>query len=141
MEKVRKMLTLAKVKPCDVVYDLGCGDGRFIISTARKFDAKAVGIEVDFFLFLWCQFLITLLGLRKKVKVIYGDLFKKNLSNADVIICFLWPSTNERLEKKLIEELKPTARIVSNKYIFPRLELVDQDLEDGIYIYKTEKTI
>ena len=141
MEKVKKMLSLAEIKSDEIVYDLGCGDGRFIITTARKFDAKAVGIEVDFFLYLWCQFLITFLGLRKKVKVFYGDLFKKDLSNADVIVCFLWPSTNKRLEEKLVKELKPTARIVSNKFIFQGLKLINKDLQDEIYVYSTEKTI
>jgi SAM-dependent methyltransferase len=135
MDKVKKMLNLAAIQPGEVVYDLGCGDGRFIITAARKFGAKAVGIEVDFFLFLWCQFLITVLGLRKKIKVIYGDLFKKDLSNADVVVCFLWPSTNKKLQEKLIKELKSTARVISNKFTFDDLLLVAEDSEEKIYVY------
>ena len=100
-----------------------------------------VGIEVDFFLFLWCQLLITIFGLRKQVKVKYGDFFKKDLMGADVIICFLWPSTNNRLEHKLAKELKPTARIVSNKYIFQGFKLIKKDEKDEIYVYSTEKII
>ncbi len=136
MEKVRKMLNLAAIQPGEVVYDLGCGDDRFIITAARKFGTQAVGIEVDFFLFLWCQFLITILRLRKKVIVIYRDFFKKNLSNADVVVCFLWPSTNKRLQEKLVKELKSTARIISNKFLFDDLPLVAEDSEEKIYVYR-----
>jgi predicted RNA methylase len=135
MKKVRRMLELADVKPDDVVYDLGCGDGRIIVMAARKFGARAVGIEIDMMRFLWCQFLITILGLRRKVKVIYGDLFKKDLSNADVLICYLLQSTNNRLEDKLLEELQPTTRVISNTFMFHGLTLTNVDADLGILVY------
>jgi len=63
MKVVHKMLQLAKVGPEDLVYDLGCGDGRTIITAAREYGARAVGIELDPLRYLWCQFLITVLRL------------------------------------------------------------------------------
>jgi len=135
MKKVRKMLSLADLQPDEVVYDLGCGDGRFIVTAARRFDAKAVGIEINILLYLWCQFLITILGLRRRVKVVYGNFFKHDLSNADVVICFLLQETNDKLEEKLIQELKPTARVVSKSFIFHRLPVVSEDTDKGIYVY------
>ena len=69
------MLTLAEVKPGDVVYDLGCGDGRAVATAARRFGAQAVGIEIDPLRYLWCQMLITILGLRRRVKIVFGDFF------------------------------------------------------------------
>ncbi|UCC18471.1 MAG: class I SAM-dependent methyltransferase [Promethearchaeota archaeon] len=135
MKKVRKMLALADLKPDEVLYDLGCGDGRFIVKAARKFGAKAVGIEINLFLYLWCQLIITILGLRRRVKIIYGNFFKHNLSEADVVICYLLPETNDRLEHKLIRELKPTARVISNSFVFNKLPIVSVDIDKGIYVY------
>ncbi len=136
MKKVRKMLSLADIQPDEILYDLGCGDGRIIVTAARRFDAKAVGIEINLLLYLWCQILITMLGLRKRVKVVYGNFFKRDLSNADVVICYLLQDTNDKLEEKLIQELKPTARVVSNSFIFHGLQIANEDTDKGIYVYR-----
>ena len=136
LKKVEKMLSMANVQSGETIYDLGCGDGRVLVMAARKFDAKAVGVEIDLFRFLWCQFLITILGLRKKIKVIYGDLFKQDLSKADVIFCYLLQSTNDRLEEKLIQEIKQETRIVSNTFVFLGLKKINEDFQDAIHVYK-----
>ena len=136
MKKVRKMLEIVNVQPDEVLYDLGCGDGRIIVMAARKFGARAVGVEIDPLRYLWCQFLITILGLRKRVKVLYGDLFKKDLSDADVVVCYLLQRTNDKLVDKLIMELKPETRIVSNTFVFIELPLIDEDQESSVYVYK-----
>ena len=88
MRMVHKMLSLAEVGPDDVVYDLGCGDGRMIITAARRYGASAVGIEIDPLRYMWCQVLVTFLGLRGRVKVVYGDFFKQTLNDADVVTCY-----------------------------------------------------
>ncbi|MFX0022481.1 MAG: SAM-dependent methyltransferase [Candidatus Hermodarchaeota archaeon] len=140
MKKVRQMLSLADIQPEEVLYDLGCGDGRFIIHAARKYKVKAVGIELNPLFYLWCQLLITILGLRRRVKVKYGNFFKRNLSNADVVICYLLPETNDKLEDKLLKELKPSTRVISNSFVFNKLPLVSEDIDQGIYVYKVAKT-
>ena len=136
MKKVREMLSLAEIEPGEVVYDLGCGDGRIIVSAARKFQAKAVGIEINLILFFWCQILTTVLGLRKKVKLIYGNFFKVDLSNADLVICYLLQDTNDKLEEKLMNELRPSAKVLSNSFLFHNLRVINEDSEKGIYIYE-----
>ena len=136
MKKVEKMLTLANLQPDELIYDLGCGDGRIIVMAARKFGARAIGVEIDPLRYLWCQFLITILGLRKKVKILYGDLFKKNIGDADVVVCYLLQRTNDKLVDKLIMELEPNTRIVSNTFVFIELPLIDEDRESSIYVYK-----
>ena len=138
MKKVRKMLTLTNIQPDEVIYDLGCGDGRFMVIAARKFDAKAVGIENNFLLYLWYQLLITILGLRRRIKVIYGNFFKLDLSNADVVICYLLQDTNDRLEEKLIQELKPTARVVSNSFVFYNLAFIIENTDLGLFVYRRQ---
>ncbi|MFW9823229.1 MAG: SAM-dependent methyltransferase [Candidatus Thorarchaeota archaeon] len=136
MKKVRNMLSLAEIQPDEVFYDLGCGDGRFIYTAARKFGAKAVGIEINILLYLWCQLVITILGLRSKVKVKYGNFFNHDLSNADVVICYLLQETNDKLEDKLLRELKPNARVISNSFIFQKLSVVSEDPDNRIYVYR-----
>jgi precorrin-6B methylase 2 len=136
MKTVNEMLVMAEVRPDDLVYDLGCGDGRIIVTAARRFGARAVGIEIDPFRYLWCQFLITVLGLRGRVKVVYGNFFTKDLSEADIVTCYLLQSTNEKLQGKLAQELDPNSRVVTNAFTFPKLRLIGQNYEDRIYLYQ-----
>ena len=136
-KKIRRMLEVAAVQPGELVYDLGCGDGRVLIMATRNFGARSVGIEIDLMRFLWCQFLITILGLRKKVRIIYGDFFKQDLSEADVIFCYLLQSTNNRLEAKLLREVDPATRIVSNTFMFHGLAITKTEGESGILVYST----
>jgi predicted RNA methylase len=129
------MLAMAEVGPNDLVFDLGCGDGRTIVAAARNFGARAVGIELDPLRYLWCQALITVLGLRGRVKIVYGDFFTQDLSAADAVTCYLTQGTNERLQDKFMQELQPSARIVSNSFTFPRLKLLRQNSAAKIYLY------
>jgi predicted RNA methylase len=139
MSTVRKMLTMAEVGPDDVVYDLGCGDGRMIVTAARRYGARAVGIEIDPLRYLWCQVLITVLGLRSRVRIVYGDFFAHDLSDADVVTYFLMQSTNNKLEGKLVQELGPGTRVVSNAWTFPGLHLVRRDDRAHLYLYNLER--
>ena len=135
MRRVRKMLTMAAVKPGDVVYDLGCGDGRMLVAAARDFGATAVGIEIDPLRYLWCQVLITVLGLRRRIRVCYGDFFGVDLREADVVACYLLPRTNQKLQAKFSNELRPQTRIVSNAFLFPAFKLIRHDEDDNILLY------
>ncbi|MEM7115062.1 MAG: class I SAM-dependent methyltransferase [Chloroflexota bacterium] len=121
MREVHKMLQMADVGSNDLVYDLGCGDGRTVVTAARRYGARAVGIEIDPLRYLWCQLLITVLGLRGRVKIVFGDFFNQDLSNATVVTCYLLQSTNEKLEAKFKQELSPSTRIVSHDFTFPNL--------------------
>lgn len=141
MSKVHKMLLMAEVGPNDVLYDLGCGDGRLIITAARRYGARSVGIEIDPLRFLWCQVAITVLGLRGRVRVIFGDIFAQNYNGADVITSYLLPQTNAKLEGKLIDELPPGARVVANYFAFPGLQLIQHDQENGLFLYRPELNI
>lgn len=135
MSMVHKMLTMAEVGPDDLVYDLGCGDGRMIITAARRYGSRAVGIELDPLRYLWCQMLITILGLRDRITIIYGDFFTQNLSEANVVTCYLLQKTNNKLERKLMQELQSGTRVVSNYFTFSNLRLVRQDKEAELYMY------
>jgi SAM-dependent methyltransferase len=135
MQTVNEMMEMAEVGPGDVVYDLGCGDGRMLIAAAMRYQARAVGIEIDPLRYLWCQFLITVLGQRKRIRIIFGNLFNKDLSEADVVMCYLMPDALTKLEKKLKKELRPGTRVVSNRFTFPTLDKVREDGNATLYVF------
>jgi SAM-dependent methyltransferase len=138
MKMVHTMLKLAEVGPNDLIYDLGCGDGRMIVTAARRYGARAVGIEIDPLRYLWCQFLISILGLRDRIKINFGNFFSQDLSDADVVTCYLLQDTNEKLEVKLKQELRPGTRIVSNDFTFPGLSKVRQKGDARLYLCNFE---
>ena len=103
---------------------------------ARQFGARAVGIEVDPLRYLWSQIRIHLLGLRGKVQIEYGDFFKRDLSKADVITCYLLQDTNNKLAGKINRELSPSARIISSVFTFPTLSLINKNKKSKLFMYK-----
>lgn len=113
---VRQMLILADLKPGDVLYDLGSGDGRAVIMAAQDFGATSVGIELRDDLTKKALTTINELGLNEKVQIIQKDIFHVNLSSADVVFLYLTTSANERIKPKMESELKPGTRVVSHDY-------------------------
>lgn len=138
MQVVQRMMEMAEVSPEDVVYDLGCGDGRMVLTAAMRYHARAVGIEIDPLRYLWCQFLITILFQRKRIRIVFGNLFTKDLSEADVVLCYLMPDTLVKLEKKLKKELRTGTRVVSNRFTFPTLDRVQEDGDAMLYLVNSD---
>jgi cyclopropane fatty-acyl-phospholipid synthase-like methyltransferase len=116
---VSAMLDLAQVTAADVVYDLGSGDGRIVIEAARKYGARAVGIELDPELNKRAAKNAQKAGVAGRVSFVRADFFKTDLSEATVVTLFLSPNINARLQPKLRRELKPGARIVSHRFPMP----------------------
>ncbi len=139
LSRVRKMLDLAEVGPEDLVYDLGCGDGRILVVAARQFGARAVGIEIDPLRYLWCRGLVAALGLSEQVQVVYGDFFKQDLSRADVVTMFLQFDTNDLMSLKLVDELRPGTRVVSHVATFAGWSPTRVDVENQLYLYEAGK--
>lgn len=138
MQVVQRMMEMAEVSPEDVVYDLGCGDGRMVLTAAMRYHARAVGIEIDPLRYLWCQFLITILFQRKRIRIVFGNLFTKDLSEADVVLCYLMPDALVKLEKKLKKELRTGTRVVSNRFTFPTLDRVQEDGDAMLYLVNSD---
>jgi len=113
---VEEMLEMAKVTKDDIVYDLGCGDGRFVITAAKKFGARGVGIDIDPKRVQESRENSIEAGVTDRVKIIEDNLFKTNISEATVITLYLLQDLNLKLRPKLFRELKPGSRIVS--YVF-----------------------
>ncbi len=114
MEAVMEMLQVAGVGPGDVVYDLGCGDGRFVINAVQKFGAKrGVGIDIDPVRVKESRENAISAGVSDRTTFFQGDLFESDFRDASVVTLYLLPSLNLKLRPKLFRELKPGSRIVS----------------------------
>jgi len=112
---VERMLELADLKPGETVYDLGCGDGRVLITAARDFHAKGVGVEISPDIAREAQKQVDRLGLKNRVTIILGDLLKVDLRPADVVTLYLLTSSNELL-KPALQQLRAGARVVSHDF-------------------------
>jgi len=115
-EVVAEMLRLADVGKDDVVYDLGCGDGRIIIMAAEKMGARGVGIDIDPQRIEESRENAIKAKVNDRVRFLHKDLFEANISKATVVTLYLTSEVNLRVRPKLLRELKPGTRIVSNDF-------------------------
>ncbi len=116
-EVVKKMLEVAEVGPTDIVYDLGCGDGRILLTSVKDFGAKkAIGYELREDLYKTTSMEIEKHGLQDRIELVNADLFTADISEATVITLYLTTSANERLRPKLKREAKVGTRIVSHDF-------------------------
>jgi cyclopropane fatty-acyl-phospholipid synthase-like methyltransferase len=113
---VDAMLRLADVKPTDVVYDLGCGDGVIVATAAQKYGARAVGIDIDPVRVKEATERAQKMGVSDKVEIRQGDLFEAKIEDATVVTLYLLQSLNQKLMPKLKKELKPGTRVVSQSF-------------------------
>src|SRR6266852_6146946 len=139
---VDRMLEAAHIKPGEIVYDLGSGDGRIVITAAQKFKANSVGVEISDVLCRSTLKKVTGLGLGAQVKIINANALKVDLSPADVVTLYLLTSSNARLKPNLEKYLKPTSRVVSLNFGMPgwraaSVEMVHTDRQTHkIYVYE-----
>jgi len=110
------MLELANIRPGEVVYDLGCGDGRILIAAARKYHARGVGIELSNRLVETANTMVQHAGLLDLITIRQGHLLNVNFSDADVVMIYLETASNELLRPNLEKYLKNGARVVSHDF-------------------------
>jgi SAM-dependent methyltransferase len=115
-EVVAEMLRLAEVDKNDIVYDLGCGDGRLVITAAQKFGARGVGIDIDPQRIKESKENAAKAGVNGRVKFLQADLFTSDISEATAVTLYLLNTLNEKLRPKLLAELKPGTPIVSHDF-------------------------
>jgi SAM-dependent methyltransferase len=137
---VEMMLDLARVKPGDVVYDLGSGDGRILIAAAER-RAQAIGIEINPKLVAAATEEIARAGHADRAKVIQGDVMTTDFSAATVVTLYMDTASNAKLRPQLEKQLKPGARVVSHDYEIPgwkplRVEKLNERQNHVIYLYE-----
>lgn len=113
---VDKMLDMADVGKGDVVYDLGCGDGRIVITAARDRGATGVGIDLNPIRIAEARGYAKMEGVSDRVKFMVGDLFQANFADATVVMVYLLPEVNRRLRPQLWKQLKAGTRVVSHDF-------------------------
>jgi precorrin-6B methylase 2 len=139
---VERMLQAAEVGKNDVVFDLGSGDGRILIEAARKFQARAVGVEINQTLVEQTRQRLAELNLASRVEVLHEHLMEADLSPATVVTVYLLSSTNDQLKPKFERELRPGTRIVSHDFQFRGWKPVKTvEVEGGsrthrVYVYR-----
>jgi len=111
-----EMLKMANVTSKDLIYDLGCGDGRIVIMAAKERGAKGVGVDMDPDRIRESKENAKRAGVTQLVRFFEQNLFETNISNATVVMLYLWPEVNLKLRPRLLEELKPGTRIVSHSH-------------------------
>jgi SAM-dependent methyltransferase len=113
---VLEMLDLAEIVPGDVVYDLGCGDGRIVIAAAKKFGVHAVGIDLNPNLIHYSRENAARAGVAYRVQFLEQNFFDTDIRKATVVTLFLSDAANLKLRPKLLKELQPGSRVVSNEF-------------------------
>ncbi len=113
---VEDLLKMADVTRNDIVYDLGCGDGRFVITAAKKYGARGVGIDIDPERIKESRQNARVAGVQDRVKFLEADLFDTDIREATVVALYLLPDLNMQLRPKLLKDLKPGSRVVSHEF-------------------------
>jgi SAM-dependent methyltransferase len=142
---VDAMLSMAAVKKDDVVYDLGCGDGRIVITAAKKHGARGVGVDIDPERIKEANANAKQAGVSDRVKFIEQDLFQTDFKEASVVTLYLLPDINLKLRPKLLSDLKPGTRVVSHSFDMgnwkpDKTETVDGDRRIFFWIIPEKKT-
>jgi SAM-dependent methyltransferase len=132
---VNAMLKLADVHKGDVVYDLGCGDGRIVIAAAKDFGARGVGVDINPERIKEATENAKKAGVAAQVTFREGDLFTADLSGATVVTLYLLPSVNLKLKPKLLHDLKRGTRVVSHSFDMGDWKPDKETEVDGRYLY------
>ena len=134
-DAVDEMIGMARVRGTDLVYDLGCGDGRIVIAAAAKTGARGVGVDLDPRRVSESHENALQAGVDGLTRFVNEDLFEADISDATVLFLFLYPDVNRRLRPKLLRELKPGTRIVSYSHDMGRWKPDDIARRMTNYIY------
>lgn len=132
---VDAMLEMANVSSTDTVYDLGCGDGRIVISAAKKYGARGVGIDIDPARIEEARANARSEGVTDQVDFQVNDLFDADIRNATVVALYLLPEVNLRLRPRLLRDLKPGTRVVANSFGMGDWKPEKERVIDGLHLY------
>ncbi|MDY0207429.1 MAG: class I SAM-dependent methyltransferase [Pseudomonas sp.] len=133
---VEAMLKMAAVTANDVLYDLGCGDGRIVVAAAMERGARAVGVDMDPRRIAEANALAETIGVEDRVEFLQEDLLTVDFSEATVLTLYLLPSLNVKLKARILTELKPGTRIIAHAFNMGRWQPDAKRAMGGVYLYK-----
>lgn len=114
--RIKTVLDVVPMSKDEFFVDLGCGDGRVLVGAAKRYGVCALGYEVNPLAYALAK--VKTIG-NKKVKVKFGNFWQKNLGDADVVFCYLFPDVMGKLAEKLSQELRPGTRVISCNFPLP----------------------
>jgi tRNA A58 N-methylase Trm61 len=135
MKNVTRMLAMANLSPDDILYDMGSGDGRIIITAAERYGSRAVGIELDPIRAAYARWRISRKRLNDKVRVERRNFYSADIGEATVVTVYQGAEINRKLEEKFLKELKPGSRVVTYTFRFNKLKPVTMDHNLQVYLY------
>lgn len=145
---IDKMLELANPKPGEVLYDLGCGDGRILIAAAERYKVKGVGVELSKRLAETAVENVKKHRLQDEIKIIHGNFLQTDLSPANVVTLYLATTANDTLRPNFERYLRPNTRVVSYDYPIPGWKPIETSETEGhqgavhtIYLYEVPNSI
>lgn len=133
---VEAMLKMAAVTKDDVLYDLGCGDGRIVVAAAMERGARAIGVDMDPRRIAEANALAATIGVEDRVEFLQEDLLTVDFSEATVLTLYLLPSLNVKLKARILTELKPGTRIIAHAFNMGRWQPDAKRAMGGVYLYK-----
>ncbi len=137
--KIQKILDSIPMKSVDTLYDVGCGDARFLVAAWKRYRVKTIGYEINPWAYLLARIRVWCSGTR--AVIYYKDFWRANLGDADIVFCYLFPDVMARLRDKLTHEARVGTRVISCNFEVPgwqpdRILRVNHRIhKDPIYIY------
>ena len=136
---IRRILRFAEVQPGETICDLGCGEGRVLITAAREFNAHAVGVEIDPLKILLARLLARINGVGDKVKFVRGNLFDFDPGSSDVLYLYLTHQAMDKLFPEILKKLKPSVRIVSYRFCLRGMTPEKISADKTLFLYQLDK--
>ena len=136
---IRRILRFAEVRPGETVCDLGCGEGRVLITAAKEFSARAIGVEIDPLKILLARLLIKINRVDDRVNIVRGNLFDFDPGSADVIYLYLTHQAMDKLFPEILKKLKPSVRIVSYRFCLRGMTPEKVSEDKTLFLYQLDK--
>jgi ribosomal protein L11 methylase PrmA len=136
---IRRILRFAEVQPGETVCDLGCGEGRVLITAAKEFSARAIGVEIDPLKILLARLLRKINGVDDRVNIVRGNFFDFDPGSADVLYLYLTHQAMDKLFPEILKKLKPSVRIVSYRFCLRGMTPEKVSEDKTLFLYQLDK--
>jgi cyclopropane fatty-acyl-phospholipid synthase-like methyltransferase len=136
---IRRILRFADVQPGETFCDLGCGEGRVLVTAAKEFSARAIGVEIDPLKVMLARMFARMKGVDDRVHIVRGNMFDFDPSSADVLYLYLTHQAVDRLFPEILKKLKPSVRIVSYRFCLRGMTPEKVSADKTLFLYQLDK--
>lgn len=136
---IRRILRFAEIRSGETFCDLGCGEGRVLVTAAKEFSANVIGVEIDPLKVVFARLLARINGVGDRVDIVRGNLFNFDPSSADVLYLYLTHQAVDRLFPEILKKLKPSVRIVSYRFCLRGMTPEKVSADKTLFLYQLDK--